>query len=302
MRQRSNLAQLQVRPVPDWCESDKLKDEIAKPKDCESDRNPVVTPKAVKTVNQGPAHRRKKHYQRVTTAKPQPAVNAEYGLPPLSKNWYWSNASQNITPTFHYSVTPSSSLTNESPMREKRPVNKQPATDQILNRDWPPIPAIEAIITIITHGEVTVARHRERLIRFRQILVTWPITAVRRSRRHHPFEAVALSLFAVDEKKWPIDAQHVARQACQSLNVKRGSSERIGANRRNIIGSEDENVAVVWLNKVIDAFIDKHLVARVDRAPGDNLAAMKKPTWKNVKILTERLGWGVYEKILPFTN
>jgi hypothetical protein len=68
----------------------------------------VVTPKAVKTVNEGPAHRRKKHYQHVTTAKPQPAVNAEYGLPNLSKNWYWSNASQNITPTLHYPVTPSS--------------------------------------------------------------------------------------------------------------------------------------------------------------------------------------------------
>src|SRR5215469_9882088 len=171
-------------------------------------------------------------------------------------------------------------------MREKRPVNEQPATDQILNRDWPPIPAIEAIITIITHGEVTVARHRERLIRFRQILVTWRITTVRRSRRHHPFEAVALSLFAVDEKKWRIDAQCVAGQACQSLNVKRGSRDRIRANRRNIICSEDKHIAIVRLNKIVAAFIDKHLIACVDRAPGDNFAAMKKPTGKDVEVLT----------------
>jgi hypothetical protein len=39
----------------------------------------------------------------------------------LDGNRQWSNATQNITPTIHYSVT---GLTNKSPMREKRPVNK----------------------------------------------------------------------------------------------------------------------------------------------------------------------------------
>ena len=111
-------------------------------------------------------------------------------------------------------------------MREKRPVNKQPATDQILDGNRSPVAAVEAVITVITHGEITVARHRVRLIRFRQILVAGRITAVRRSRRHHPFEAVALGLFAVDVKKWRIDAQLVARQTGQSLNVKRRSGDR----------------------------------------------------------------------------
>ena len=175
-------------------------------------------------------------------------------------------------------------------MREKRPVNEQPATDQILNRDWPPIQAIEAIITIITHGEVTVAGHRVGLIRFRQIHVTWRITAVWRSRRHHPFEAVALGFFTVDEKKWRIDAQLVVRQTGQSLNVKRRSGDRIRANRRDIVCSKDENIPVVRLNKVVAAFIDKDLVARVDRASGDNLAAMNKPTGKDVEILAKRVG------------
>jgi hypothetical protein len=81
------LAQLQVRPVPDWRESDKLKDEVAKPKDHEGDPDPVVTPKAVKTVNERSPHRRKKHYQRVTTAKPKPAVNAGHRLPHFNANW-----------------------------------------------------------------------------------------------------------------------------------------------------------------------------------------------------------------------
>jgi hypothetical protein len=81
------LAQLQVRPVPDWRESDKLKDEVAKPKDHEGDPNPVVTPKAVKTVNERSAHRCKKHYQRVTTAKAKPAINAGHRLHYLGANW-----------------------------------------------------------------------------------------------------------------------------------------------------------------------------------------------------------------------
>jgi len=85
------LAQLQVRPVPDWRKSDKLKDEVAKPKDRKGDPNPVVTPKAVKTVDERSSHRRKKHYQRVTAAKPKPAVNAGQGLRHLSKNSSGSN-------------------------------------------------------------------------------------------------------------------------------------------------------------------------------------------------------------------
>src|SRR5204863_5281663 len=181
-------------------------------------------------------------------------------------------------------------------MRVKWPINKQPATDQILDGNWSPVAAVEAIITVITHGEITIARQHVRLLRIRQILVTKRITTVRRSSRHHPFEAVALGLFAVDVKKWRIDAQLVARQTGQSLDIKRRSGDRIRTNRRNIICSEDKNIAVARLNKVIAAFINKHLVARVNRTSGDNLTAMTKPAGKDVKILTERVGWGVYEK------
>src|SRR4029077_9280237 len=147
----------------------------------------------------------------------------------------------------------------------------------------------------------TVARHRVRLIRFRQILVAGRITAVWRSRRHHPFEAVALGLFAIDVKKWRIDAQLVARQTGQSLDIKRRSGDGIRTNRWNIICPKDKNITVVRLNKVVAAFIDKHLVARVDRASGDNFTAMTKSAGKDIKILTKRIGRGVYEEILPLT-
>jgi len=80
------LTRFQVRPVPDWRESDELKDEVAKPKDREGDPNPVVTPKTVETVEKRSPHRRKKHYQRVTAAKAEPAINAGQNLRHLNGN------------------------------------------------------------------------------------------------------------------------------------------------------------------------------------------------------------------------
>src|SRR5215216_2444329 len=134
------------------------------------------------------------------------------------------------------------------------------------------------------------------------MLVAGGITAVRRSHRHYPFKAVALGLFAVDVKKWRINAQLVAGQTGQPLDVKWRAGDRVLANPRNIICPEDKNISVMRLNKVVTALIDKHLVPCVDRASGDNFAAMKKPAGKNVEVLAERVGRGVYEKALPLTH
>ena len=187
-------------------------------------------------------------------------------------------------------------------MREKRPVNKQPSTNQILEGNRSPETTVGAVITVVTQGEVTIARHRVYLIRFRQIFGAEGITLIRGSRRHHTFKAVALRSFAIDVKRWRIDAQLVSRQTGQSLDIKRRSGNRIRRDRRNIICSEDENVPVPRFNKVVAALIDKDLVARVDRAPGDNLAAMNKPTGKDVKVLAKRVGRGVYEETLPLAH
>src|ERR687892_68116 len=92
-----------------------------------------------------------------------------------------------VRTSLHHSIM---GLTNKSPMRIKRPVNKQPSADQVLHRDWSPIAAVEAVITVVTHGEITVSRHRVRLIGFRKILLARRISAVWRSHRHHPLEPV----------------------------------------------------------------------------------------------------------------
>src|SRR5262249_20062243 len=128
------------------------------------------------------------------------------------------------------------------------------------------------------------------------------ITTIRRSSRHHSFKAVALGLFSVDVKKWRIDTQLIARQTGPSFNIKKRPGDRIRPYRRNIVCSEDKNVTVAGLNEVVAAFIDKDLVACVDRASGDNLAAMNKPAGRDVKILTKCVGRGVYEEILPLAH
>ena len=161
-------------------------------------------------------------------------------------------------------------------MPVKRPVNKQPAPDQVLLRHWPPIAAVETVVTVIAHREITVARHLVRLIGLGQD---------NRGRAHNrgtavaptsPVEPETLGLFAVDVEKRRIDPQLVAGQTGQSLDVKRRARVRVLANPRNTICSENKNIPVMRLNKVVTEFIHKHLVARVDRASGDNFACDEK--------------------------
>ena len=44
------------------------------------------------------------------------------------------------------------------------------------------------------------------------------------------------------------------------------------------------------LNKVVTKLIDKHLVARIDCASGNDVAAMKNAARDNVEIVAERVG------------
>ncbi len=55
-------------------------------------------------------------------------------------------------------------------------------------------------------------------------------------------------------------------------------------------------------NEVIAKFIHKHLIAGVDRASGNNLAAAISPPGENFEIMTERLRWRVNKKILVLAD
>src|SRR5207249_8768882 len=118
-----------------WRKRDELENEIGKPKQRKSDPDALVAPHAAKTVHQRAPHRIKKHYKRVSAAKPQPAIQpiqARYVLPHLSKHRsrsigvleQWSNANHIIAA--QHSITPllHDSLANQSPVRIKWPINK----------------------------------------------------------------------------------------------------------------------------------------------------------------------------------
>ena len=51
-------------------------------------------------------------------------------------------------------------------------------------------------------------------------------------------------------------------------------------------------------NKVVAELIHKDLVACINCASGNDLAAVTKATRQDVEIMTERIGRGVHEKIL----
>ena len=66
---------------------------------------------------------------------------------------YWSDGGGPLRTSLQHSITPPlHHSSNESPMREKWPINKQPATDQIFEGNRSPIAAVVTVITIITHA------------------------------------------------------------------------------------------------------------------------------------------------------
>src|SRR5436189_6073453 len=93
------------------------------------------------------------------------------------------------------------SLPNQSPVRVKRPINEQTATDQVYVWNRSPVAAVKAVITVIAHGEIPVARNDIFLVRPRQIIMTGRIPAIRRSRRRDPLKPVSFPCFAVAQPK-----------------------------------------------------------------------------------------------------
>src|SRR5262245_60550867 len=68
-RQRDDLIQINISPVSNRSESDKLKKEIAKPKERKGNPDAFVASDATKTVLQRMPHRTEDHHNRVATAK-----------------------------------------------------------------------------------------------------------------------------------------------------------------------------------------------------------------------------------------
>src|ERR1700719_2870239 len=101
--------------------------------------------------------------------------------------------------------------TNESPVRNERPVNKQSATNEIFLRDRSPVAAVVAVVTVVAHCEIAVLRNLKRSCRIGKILLAGPVTAVSVFRAHHPLETVAFGRLIVRIKKWRLNPQRIVR-------------------------------------------------------------------------------------------
>src|SRR5262245_2042327 len=105
---------------------------------------------------------------------------------------HWSNGVVQLRTLLKHSITPSlHHSSNESPMSQKGPINKQATTDYIFDRTRSSVASVVTVVAVVTHGEITVGSHFVGLIGFRQIVVAGCITAIRRPCRHHPFKTVA---------------------------------------------------------------------------------------------------------------
>src|SRR5205807_6866665 len=89
------------------------------------------------------------------------------------------------------------SLPNQSPVRVKRPINEQTATDQVHVWNRSPVAAVKAVITVIAHGEIPVARNDIFLVRPRQIIMTGRIPAIGWYRRSQQLKTLSFRFFAV---------------------------------------------------------------------------------------------------------
>src|ERR1043166_6496802 len=117
-----------------------------------------------------------------------------------------------ITPSLQHSNTPlSARLTNESPVRTERPVNKQTASDEVLLRHRPPVAAVVTVVTVVAEREVAVRRHRKGAAGLAQIVPAQRITVIGTFASHHPLETVPLRFVSIDEQKWWNDPLRVAR-------------------------------------------------------------------------------------------
>src|SRR5260370_17242057 len=103
-----------------------------------------------------------------------------------------------------------SRLTNQTKMWNKRPVNQQPASNQILLRHWSPVTAVIAVVTVVAHRKVAVCWHGKGAVRLGQIIATQAVTTISIRRRHYALETAAPRFLSIDIKSSRIHPQPAA--------------------------------------------------------------------------------------------
>ena len=110
------------------------------------------------------------------------------------------------TVTTHWSPFTSA---NKSPVLVERPVDPQPAANQVLLRHRSPVTAIKTEVTIVAESKVTVWRNRESLRCSGEILPAQGVTTIRWLGLHYSLKAELCWLLTVDKKLRRIDLKCV---------------------------------------------------------------------------------------------
>src|SRR5439155_19168653 len=127
-------------------------------------------------------------------------------------------------------------LTNQSPMRNERPVNKQSASDQIPFRHRPPPAAVKTVVAVVAHRKIAVTGNLKRFRRIEHGQMPRTITPISVSPLHHSLETKAFHDLSIDEQLRRLDPQGVPRQTGQRFYVELRLLGVLGG----IFGTENE--------------------------------------------------------------
>ena len=128
------------------------------------------------------------------------------------------------------------------------------------------------------------------------------VTSIRRLGRHDTAKSDPLSELAINVEQRRIDAKRVARNSRQSFDKKWGTGLGIVRNTEDMVGAKNKNVAVMRLDEVVTELVDKDLVSGVDRATGDDIAAMISVARRNMKIRAQCFRRCVNQKLLVLAD
>src|ERR1700720_3939075 len=115
-------------------------------------------------------------------------------------------------------------------------------------------------------------RNSEGALRGRQESRPRSVAAIRHLRRHDTLKAIAFRELSVYEQLGRVNPQRVTRQSGQALDVKWRACFGIVGDSGNVVSSKNKDVATMWFDKIIGKLVDEHLIARIHRAAGYNIA------------------------------
>ena len=137
-RDGNDLRKIDFRCALDGGEGRELENEINKAEQREGEPDSFVACDAAETVAQRQSDRIGKHHQQVTDQEPDERIDAR-------------QAGHDALP-------------NQAPMPIKRPVNHEPASDDIFLRHRSPVATVVTRVTIVAQREITVRRYSKGLI------------------------------------------------------------------------------------------------------------------------------------------